>query len=67
MQRALALDLERPKAAERLWREVDRRVTDLAVWMPLFTPKRLDLVSGRVGNFRWSPQLHLMLSRVWVR
>ncbi len=27
--------------------------------MPLFNPKRLDLVSERVGNFRWSPQLHL--------
>ena len=50
----------RPRAAERLWRQVDRRVTDLAVWLPLFNPKRLDLVSKRVGNYRWSPQLHLM-------
>ena len=42
---------------ERLWRQVDRRVTDLAVWLPLFNPKQLDLVSKRVGNYRWSPQL----------
>jgi peptide/nickel transport system substrate-binding protein len=67
MQRAVALGLERPRAAERLWRQVDRRVVDLAVWLPLFNPKRIDLVSRRVGNYRWSPQLHLMPSRLWVR
>ena len=67
MQQAIALGLTRPKAAERLWRQVDRRVTDLAVWMPLFNPKQLDLVSKRVGNYGWSPQLGLMPSRLWVR
>jgi peptide/nickel transport system substrate-binding protein len=67
MRRAVSLGLTRPKAAERLWRQVDRRVTDLAVWLPLFNPNDLDLVSKRVGNYRWSPQLHLMPSRLWVR
>ena len=51
----------------RLWRQVDRRVVDLAVWLPLFNPKRIDLVSKRVGNYRWSPQLRLLPSRLWVR
>jgi peptide/nickel transport system substrate-binding protein len=67
MQRAVGLDFTHPRAAERLWRQVDRSVTDLAVWLPLFNPKRLDLVSKRVGNYRWSPQLHLMPSRLWVK
>jgi peptide/nickel transport system substrate-binding protein len=67
MKRAVALGLTRPRAAERLWREVDRRVVDLAVWLPLFNPKQIDLVSPRVGNYRWSSQLHLMPSRLWVR
>jgi peptide/nickel transport system substrate-binding protein len=67
MQRAVALGLTRPRAAERLWRQVDRRVVDLAVWMPLFNPRHIDLVSRRVGNYRWSPQLHLIPSRLWVR
>ena len=40
MQRAVALGLTRPQAAERLWRQVDRHVVDLAVWLPLFNPKR---------------------------
>ena len=39
----------------------------LAVWLPLFNPKRVDLVSRRVGNYRWSPQLRLMPTLVWVR
>jgi peptide/nickel transport system substrate-binding protein len=67
MERAVTLGLTKPQAAERLWRQVDRRVVDLAVWMPLFNPKQLDLVSRRVGNFRWSPQLHLMPSLLWVK
>jgi peptide/nickel transport system substrate-binding protein len=66
MRRAVALGLTRPQAADRLWREVDRRVVDLAVWLPLFNPKRIDLVSKRVRNYRWSPQLRLMPSRLWV-
>jgi peptide/nickel transport system substrate-binding protein len=67
IQRALALDVTRPKAAESLWRQVDRRVTDLAVWLPLVNPKQIDVVSKRVGNYRWSPQLHLMPSLLWVQ
>jgi peptide/nickel transport system substrate-binding protein len=67
MRRAVALGLTRPRAAERLWRQVDRRVVDHAVWLPLVNPKRIDLVSARVGNYRWSSQLHLMPSLLWVR
>lgn len=67
MERAVALGLTRPQAAQRLWRMAERRVVDLAVWLPLFNPSRTDLVSRRVGNYRWSPQLHLMPSLLWVR
>jgi peptide/nickel transport system substrate-binding protein len=67
MRRAVALGFTRPRAAERLWRQADRRVVDLAVWLPLFNPKHIDLVSKRLGNYRWSPQLRLLPSLVWVR
>ena len=67
MERAVALGLTRPLAAQRLWRQVDRHVVDLAVWLPLFNPTQTDLVSRRVGNYRWSPQLHLMPSLLWVK
>ena len=55
MQRAVALGLTRPQAAERLWRQVDRHVIDLAVWIPLFNPKQIDLVSPRVGQLPLEP------------
>jgi len=67
MERAVALGLTRPQAAQRLWRMAERRVVDLAVWLPLLNPTRTDLLSRRVGNYRWSPQLHLMPSLLWVR
>ena len=67
IEQAIALGATKPQAARRLWRQVDRRVTDLAVWLPLFNPTSIDLVSARVGNYRWSPQLHLMPSLLWVR
>ena len=67
MQRAVTLGLTRPRAADRLWRQVDHRVVDLAVWLPLFNPKQVDLVSRRVSHYRWSPQLHLIPSLLWVR
>jgi peptide/nickel transport system substrate-binding protein len=67
MQRAVTLGLTRPRAADRLWRQVDHRVVDLAVWLPLFNPKQVDLVSRRVRHYRWSPQLHLIPSLLWVR
>jgi peptide/nickel transport system substrate-binding protein len=67
MERAVALGLTRPQAANRLWQQVDRKVVDLAVWLPLFNPKQVDLVSRRVGNYLWSPQLQLLASRLWVR
>jgi peptide/nickel transport system substrate-binding protein len=67
MQQAVSVGLTRPRAAERIWRQVDHRIVDQAVWLPLFNPKQVDLVSRRVGHYRWSPQLHLMPSLLWVR
>ncbi|MDX6630161.1 MAG: peptide/nickel transport system substrate-binding protein, partial [Gaiellales bacterium] len=66
MDEAEALGVTKPRAAQRLWQQVDRKVTDLAVWLPLVNPLQVDLVSARVGNVSWSPQSHLMPSLVWV-
>jgi peptide/nickel transport system substrate-binding protein len=66
MDEAEALGVTKPRAAQRLWQQVDRKVTDLAVWLPLVNPLQVDLVSARVGNVSWSPQSHLMPSLLWV-
>ena len=66
MDEAEALGVTKPRAAQRLWQQVDRKVTDLAVWLPLVNPLQVDLVSARVGNISWNPQSHLMPSLLWV-
>jgi peptide/nickel transport system substrate-binding protein len=33
----------------------------------MFTPKQLDFVSKRLGNFSYSDQFKLIFSQVWVQ
>jgi peptide/nickel transport system substrate-binding protein len=54
-------------AADSDWQAIDRAVTDRAVWVPLINPRGIDYVSERVGNYQRSPQLAVLLDRIWVR
>ena len=47
--------------------EIDREVTDKAPAVGLFTPKRLDFVSKRVGNFKFNRQFNWMITQSWVQ
>ena len=67
MQRALSLAATDEPAAERLWAGIDHDVTDRAPSTTLFQINWLDLVSARVGHFRFSPLFHVILSQVWVQ
>lgn len=67
MQKALDLGVTDQKAADKLWAEIDRQVTDKAPAVGLFTPKRLDFVSKRVGNFKFNPQFNWMVTQSWVQ
>ncbi|MBN9217386.1 MAG: ABC transporter substrate-binding protein [Mesorhizobium sp.] len=67
MQKALDLGVTDQKAADKLWAEIDRQVTDKAPAVGLFTPKRLDFVSKRVGNFKFNPQFNWMITQSWVQ
>ena len=62
MKKALDLGVTDQEGANKLWAEVDKEVTDKAPAVGLFTPKQLDFVSKRLGNFKfnrsstgWSP------------
>ncbi len=55
-----------PAAANEQWAAVDKAATDASVWATMFTPKQLDFVSKRVGNFTFSDQFHLLFDKVWV-
>ncbi|WP_136617791.1 MULTISPECIES: ABC transporter substrate-binding protein [Mesorhizobium] len=67
MQKALDLGVTDQKAADKLWAEVDRQVTDKAPAVGLFTPKRLDFVSKRLGNFKFNRQFNWMITQSWVQ
>jgi peptide/nickel transport system substrate-binding protein len=67
MKKALDLGVEDPKAANKLWAEIDKAVTDKAPAAGLFTPKHLDFVSKRVGNFQFNSQYYWMVTQSWVK
>jgi peptide/nickel transport system substrate-binding protein len=67
MQKALALGVTDPEAANKLWAEVDKSVTDDSAAAALFTPKHLDFVSKRVGNFQFNSQFYWMVTQSWVQ
>jgi peptide/nickel transport system substrate-binding protein len=67
MNQALTTQLTDPESAYQMWAKIDREVTDAAPVAPLFTPKKLDFVSSRVGNFTYSYQIQLIFSKVWVK
>ncbi len=67
MDTALLLGVTDPVAANKLWTEVDKAVTDAAPMAALFTPKRIDFVSKRVGNFQFNSQFYWMVSQSWVQ
>ncbi|MGI3899075.1 MAG: hypothetical protein ACRYF1_01070, partial [Janthinobacterium lividum] len=65
-QAATTAVTDRP-AADKLWAQVDREVTDSAAAAALFQPKRVDFVATHVGNFTYSDQIHFLFSQAWVK
>ncbi len=67
MNRALAAQLTNPNAADQLWAQVDREVTDQAPEIVMFNPKVVNFVSHRVGNFVANPQWQWLIDQSWVQ
>ena len=64
---AIKVEATDSDAAVALWARIERDVVDLAPWVPLFTPSHAHLVSKRVGNYQFNPDLRLLLDQLWVR
>ena len=65
MQQALKLGVDATsRRANKLWAKIDQAVTDTAPMATLFTPKHIDFVSKRVGNFTFSKQFYWLVSQV---
>jgi peptide/nickel transport system substrate-binding protein len=67
MKEALQLAVTDQAAADKLWSEIDRAVVDMAPAVPLFTPKHIDFVSKRLGNFMFNAQFYWVISQSWVQ
>jgi len=67
MHKALALESENFPAANKLWSKIDRQVTDQSPMATLFTPRHIDFVSKRVGNFTFSKQFYWLVDQSWVQ
>ena len=67
VKRAGVLQAQDQNAAAKLWAEVDREATNLAPFVPTYTPRNVDLVSKRVGNYQNHPLFGILLDQLWVR
>jgi peptide/nickel transport system substrate-binding protein len=67
MHKALNLAVTNEPAANKLWAKIDKQVTDKAPMATLFTPKHIDFVSKRVGNFTFSKEFYWLVDQSWVQ
>ncbi len=67
IRRALRLQQTNIAGANGLWTKLDREIMDKALWVPLYNTHGADLVSKRVGNYRYNPRAGALLSQLWVR
>lgn len=65
--RALVAQSQDPPSASASWASVDRRVSELAPWVPLINPQRVVVVSRRVGNVQYNPEFGTLIDQLWVR
>jgi hypothetical protein len=47
--------------------QLDRQLTNLAIWLPTVTPSETGLTSRRTGNYRCNPVWGALLDQLWIR
>ena len=67
MDQALALGVTDPAAANKSWATIDKLVTDQAPVAVMFTPKYIDFLSKRVGNYVFNDQYYWEQTLSWVQ
>lgn len=63
----MLLAVTNPQAANVVWAKLDHELTDQAPWVTMFTPKQLDFISTRLGNYIFNSEFHMLYSQVWVQ
>jgi peptide/nickel transport system substrate-binding protein len=69
VQHALTAEESGPNAANSVWSQLDRQVTDQAAQLSLFVPKTLIFVSKKVGHVEYSDSSDggFIIDQAWVR
>jgi peptide/nickel transport system substrate-binding protein len=67
MRAAAATEPPNTQLANRRWARVDRAIVAAAPWVPLYNANSVELVSRRVGGFRFNPVYGPLLDQLWVR
>ncbi|HUY62070.1 MAG TPA: ABC transporter substrate-binding protein, partial [Candidatus Dormibacteraeota bacterium] len=67
MATAETVSLTDPAAANRLWGQIDEEMMRQAPMAPLFNPKLVDFVSGRVHHYEFSRQFYMLVDQLWLK
>jgi peptide/nickel transport system substrate-binding protein len=67
MKHAMTTSLTDPAAAATEWAAVDKAMTDQAPAAVLFTPKYIDFLSKRTGNYIFNAQYYWQQNLSWVQ
>jgi peptide/nickel transport system substrate-binding protein len=67
MNAALKTEQTSMTQANAMWGQVDQAVMKQAPVAPLFTPKLIDFVSSRIGNYQFSKQFYMLVDQLWVK
>ena len=63
MDHAGQVGITDPEAANKIWAQVDKEVTDQAPWVAMYNPKYIDFLSSRVSGYLFSPQWYFLLAQ----
>lgn len=53
-------------AADALWTQVDRELTNAAPWVDMYNPKQIDFLSSNVHGYSWNPQWYILIDQLWL-
>jgi peptide/nickel transport system substrate-binding protein len=67
MQAALTLGQTDQQAANAKWSQIDQAVMQKSPLVPVLTPKLVDFLSKRVGNYQFSKQFYMLVGQLWVK
>jgi peptide/nickel transport system substrate-binding protein len=67
MDQASNTGITDPAAANKIWAQVDKEVTDQAPWVSMYNPKYIDFLSNRVKGYQFSPQWFMLIAQTSLK